>query len=272
MYREDHLFFQHRSASVYEHYGYYAASVVAFLKDKEIEKLTLADVREWEKYLLLDRCQNTVRSYVGSLRQVLKYAITRGYECLSPELILLPQRIPVTVSYVTPEEVSRMIDSTQSVRTKLILSLLYASGIRVSELLSLKRDSITGSSFTVIGKGKKERICFIDARTRALLDRYLANRDDFDEHLIISDRFKQGVSASTIQLIVRNAVKKAGITGKHITPHTFRHGHATNLIKNGADIRFVAEDLGHSNLSTTMVYTHVENPDLWRKYQACHTF
>lgn len=271
MYINDYIYFQHRSRSMEQHYGFYRNSIVKCLENKPIENLTLDDVRNWEGYLYQGRCQNTVRSYVGGLKQVLKYAQLRGVKCLEPSLINVPVRIPVTVSYVTPEEVRLLINCSQSIRTKFILSLLYASGCRISEILALDRDSIQDRQFTVIGKGRKERICFIDERTEELMELYLATRDDYNDALLVSDRFKERLSPSTLQLIVRNAVKRAGITNKHITPHTFRHGHATNMIKNGADIRFVAEDLGHANLSTTMIYTHLENPDLKRKYELCHT-
>lgn len=272
MYIEESLYFQHKSKSSQQHYRFYRNSIVSFLDDKAIEDLTLQDVREWEQNLFRSRCQNTVRSYVGGLRQVLKYCQLREIKSLEPSLIAMPQRIPVTVSWVTVEEVRKIIDSTDLIRTKFIVSLLYASGCRISEVLSLNRDSITNRQFTVIGKGKKERLCFIDSRTEYLMRKYLDTRHDLSDALIVSARSKERISASTLQLIIRNAVKKAGITNKHITPHTFRHGHATNLIKNGADIRYVAQDLGHANLSTTMIYTHIENPDLRKKYEKCHTF
>lgn len=271
MYINDNLYFQHKSRSVQKQYTYYRNSIVGFLKDKPLEDLCLNDIKNWEEYLFHKRCQNTVRGYVGGLKQVLKYAQVRGFECLEPSLLNVPARIPVTVSYVTPEEVRAMINATQSVRTKFILSLLYASGCRISEVLSLNRDSIVDRQFTVVGKGRKERICFIDERTEMLMQEYLATRDDYSDALLVSNRFKERISPSTVQLIVRNVVKKAGITNKHITPHTFRHGHATNMIKNGADIRFVAQDLGHANLSTTMIYTHIENPDMRAKYELCHS-
>lgn len=271
MYREENLYLQHKSKSVYEHYGYYGRSIVGCVGDKDIKKLTLQDVREWEDALLSKRCQNTVRSYICGLKQVLKYALARGYETLNPTLIPSPQRIPVTATYVTPEEVRILIDTTQSTRNKFIFSLLYASGIRISELLQLNRGAIKNKQFTVIGKGKKERLCFIDERTERLMNQYLATRDDFSDALIVSDLYRDRVSASTIQLMVRTVVRNAGLTSKHITPHSFRHGHATNLIKNGADIRYVAQDLGHANLSTTMIYTHLEDPDMRAKYDKCHT-
>ena len=267
MYINDYLYFQHKSKSVQQHYGYYRNSIVKFLDNKRLSELSLDDVREWEEYLLSERCQNTVRSYVEGLKQVLKYAQLRGFGGLEPSLLVVPARIPVTMPYVTPEEVRLMIDKSSSIRTKFILSLLYASGCRLSEVLQLNRDSIVNRQFTVIGKGRKERICFIDSRTEELMQQYLATREDDSEALLVSIRFKDRISASTLQLIVRNAVNRAGINYKRITPHTFRHGHATNLIKNGADIRYVAEDLGHANVNTTMVYTHLENPDLRRKYE-----
>ncbi len=270
MYINDNLYFQHRSKSVQEHYGYYRNSIVFFTGNKEIEKLSIDDVRNWEKYLFEARCQNTVRGYICALKQVLKYAIIRGIKCIDPALIFVPQRIPVTVSYVTPADVRKLISCSSNVRTKFIISFLYASGVRLSEMIQLNRDSIKNRQFTVIGKGKKERLCFIDERTENLMDEYLSSRNDNNKALIVTNLFKDRISDSTVQLIIKNAVQRAGLK-KHITPHTFRHGHATNLLRNGADIRYVAQDLGHANLSTTMIYTHIENPDLREKYERCHT-
>lgn len=269
-YINDVLWFQKRSESAIEHYQLYRNSLIKVVGNKDISDLNLEDIRNWEKELYKGRCQNTVRSYVGGLRQVLKHAKVIGYDCIDSALVIMPQRVPKTVSYVTAEEVREMIKCSSNIRTKFIVSFLYASGVRLSEMISVNRGDIKDRQFTVIGKGKKERLCFIDERTEILMNEYLATRDDVNDALFISYKLKERVTPTNVQLIVRNAAKRAGLK-KHITPHTFRHGHATNLIKNGADIRYVAQDLGHSNLANTMIYTHIEDPDLREKYEKCHT-
>lgn len=268
-YIDEVLWFQKKSRMSIEHYQLYKRSLATILGDIELASLGLNDVRQWEEELMKTRCQNTLRSYVGGLKQVLKYSKIMGYDCIDSALIICPQRIPKTVSYVTAEEVRQMIECSTSARTKFVVSFLFASGVRVSEAVSLNICDIRNRQFTVIGKGNKERLCFIDKRTEDLMYAYLNTRTDHSEALFASYLLGDRVSVSTIQQIVKNAVIRAGIH-KKISPHTFRHGHATNLIKNGADIRYVAQDLGHSNLSNTMIYTHIEDPDLREKYEKYH--
>jgi len=272
IYINEKLKLEQCSKSNIKHYTYCRNNIAKVLRNKDIKNLKMEDVAYWMTDLSHGRCQNTIGKYIAELRQVLRYMLLRGEDVgVNPSLIPVPQRIPVTAQYVTPKEVQKIIDSTNNIRTKFVVSMLYASGVRVSELVSLNRGSVYRRQFTVIGKGHKERLCFIDHRTELLMRKYLQSRDDTSNALIVSNIYKERVSVSTIQMLIRNAVGKAGIKDKHITPHTFRHGHATNMIANGADIRYVARDLGHANLSTTMIYTHIEDPDMRQKYEKFHT-
>jgi site-specific recombinase XerD len=241
--------------------------------DKEISKITLDDISRFKTELRTyghHRCDNTVRNYICNLRMVLKYWKLRGQECLDYELIPAPRREPVIPSFLSAEEVDKIISSTDLIRTKFIVSLLYASGIRVSELVQLNRDTIKNGMFTVIGKGRKPRICFVDARTVKYMELYLGSRTDRLDALICT---KDGTraSASTIQLVIRNACEKAGID-KKVSPHTLRHSFATNYIGNGGNIRHLADLLGHESLNTTAHYTHIVNNDLMREYRLHHSF
>lgn len=268
-YRNEFMYFNKQSQTMLSNNIYHKQSLISYLGDKDISDLTVSEVVEWCKWLSDGRCSNTVRNYVNSLRQVLKYARLKGYDCISEGMVPCPPRETTTVSYITPEEVKYMLKAADSLRNRLIISFLYASGVRLSEMLSLNRDSVVDRKFTVIGKGGKERICFIDRRTERLLNDYLESRYDFEPALFTG---RQGgrLSCSAVQLMIRETAERAGIR-KRIHPHTFRHGHATNLIANGADIRYVAHDLGHSSLNTTMIYTHIENPDMRAKYEQFHT-
>lgn len=240
--------------------------------DLELSEITLEMVARFKTELKTygrHRCDNTVRNYICNLRMVLKYWKLRGEPCLDYELIPAPKREPVIPSYLSADEVQKIIDSTDIVRTKFIISILYASGIRVSELVQLNRDTIRNGCFTVIGKGKKPRICFLDARAKHYMELYLESRTDRLDCLIAT---KDGTraSAETIQLIVRNATARAGIA-KKVSPHTLRHSFATNYIGNGGNIRHLADLLGHASLNTTAHYTHLVNGDLMREYMLHHT-
>lgn len=245
---------------------------VEIVGDMELEEVSLEAIGAFRSGLKTYgryRCHNTVRNYLCDLRMVLKYWKLRGETCLDYELIPAPKREPVIPSYLSADEVQKIIDSTALVRTKFIISILYASGIRVSELVQLNRDTIRNGCFTVIGKGKKPRICFLDARATHYMELYLESRTDRLDCLIAT---KDGTraSAETIQLIVRNATARAGID-KKVSPHTLRHSFATNYIGNGGNIRHLADLLGHASLNTTAHYTHLVNGDLMREYRLHHT-
>ena len=240
--------------------------------DKEISSLDMNDISKFQGELRTygrHRCQNTVHNYISNIRVVLKYWRCRGEGCLDYNLIPTPRKDPVVPAFLGANEVQKIIDSTDIIRTKFIVSILFSSGIRVSELIQLNRDSIRDGSFTVIGKGRKLRICFIDARTEFYMKKYLFSRQDRLDALIIT---KDGTraSASTIQMIIRNATAKAGIN-KKVTPHTFRHSFATNFIENNGNVRYLSTLLGHANISTTAHYTHIVNGDLKAIYQKHHT-
>ena len=240
--------------------------------DIEIESVSLHEVSEFKSKFQTyqrHRCNNTIHNYICNLRMVLKYWKLRGLNVLDYTLIPAPRKDPVIPPYLTADEVDKLILSTDIIRTKFIISLLYASGIRVSELVQLNRDTIKDRTFTVIGKGRKPRICFIDARTELYMEKYLSERKDRSEALI---RTKDGTraSASTIQMIIRNACEKAGIE-KKVSPHTLRHSFATNYVSNGGNIRHLADLLGHESLNTTAHYTHIVNNDLMREYRLHHS-
>ena len=240
--------------------------------DMELEDITIRDVGEFKHKFQTygrHRCNNTLNNYICELRMVLKYWKLRGLDVLDYSLIPVPRRDPVIPAFLTAEEVDKMIESTDIIRTKFIISLLYASGVRVSELVQLNRDTIKDGMFTVIGKGRKPRICFLDARSEFYMEKYLSTRKDRLDALIIT---KDGTraSASTIQLVIRNATEKAGLQ-KKVSPHTLRHSFATNYVSNGGNIRHLADLLGHASLNTTAHYTHIVNNDLMREYRLHHT-
>lgn len=254
------------------HYKASARLWVEIVGDRELSKVTMEDVAKFTSGLKTygqHRGTNTVAYYIKELRVVLRYWRLRGETVIDSEIIPIPKREPNTPSFLSKEEVNRMVKSSHLIRTKFIISMLYSSGLRVSELKSLDRCSIVDRQFTVVGKGKKERICFIDARTERYMEKYLSMRKDTSEALIVTSEGNRA-SVSTIQFIIRNAAKNAGIT-KKVSPHTLRHSFATNFVSNDGNIRHLAMLMGHNSIETTAQYTHLVNNDLMREYKLHHT-
>ena len=270
LYKNNYIFFKSHSRRVLENHEYVKDKIINCLGDKDIEKLSLQDVQRWSSNILVGRAWNTVRNDVVRLRAVLKYIHLIGVNCLDPELIPVPKREEVTRDFLTADEVNSMIESACNIRAKFVISLLYSSGIRLSEFLSLNRDSIHNKKFQVVGKGQKTRLCFTDDRTIILMDKYLSKRNDDNEALVVSAQNKQRMTPTNVQALVKNAARAAGIN-KHVTPHVLRHSFATNFIQNNVNIRYLATILGHANVSTTMIYTHIVDNDLENQYKKYHT-
>lgn len=269
LYRTDYIVFKNQSPKTEENHRICGLALVRYLGDIDISTLTFEQVRDWKTYLLKSRSEATVRNYIIKLRVVLHYLRLRGYQCLDPSSIPVPQRRDTVVTFLTDDEVRRMIAVAPTIRGKAIISLLYGSGIRLSELLSLDKAQIVNDSFTIVGKGGKARLCFVDRRTSLLLAAYLSLRRDNHPALFVSCH-KTRCTPTNVQLMVRNAAKKAGID-RSVSPHTLRHSFATNFSRNNGNMRHLQVLMGHSSLETTAHYAHVVNEDLRKAYNAFHT-
>lgn len=270
MYLEDYIRAKNQSTRTEETHEACKRLLINFLGDKELSEVTLLDVREWRKEISKGRKANSIRVYILRLRAVLKYCNIRDIPCIRSELVPIPKREDTVPVFLSEAEVSEMIKCAFSLRNSFIISLLYSSGIRLSELISLNRGQIVDRRFTVIGKGRKPRLCFIDERTELLMELYLAQRTDNCDALVVSAENKQRMTATNIQLLVRNSAKRAGIN-KKVTPHTLRHSFATNFLKNNGNMRYLSAMLGHASLDTTMMYAHVVDFDMQKQYEKYHT-
>ena len=281
-----------RSQKTAENYHLYLQRLVEFAGDIEVHKITSELVRKWR--LWLNRYENeygdslspiTQSYHLIALRSFLGYCSKRDIETLTPEKIELPKTKRKQVSFLTQEETERIMAAVgaktpQDLRDKAILELLYSSGLRVSELVGLNRDHINlnRGEFMVRGKGQKDRPVFISPEAAECLAVYLETRRDGAKPLFIrysgakegdSDGESFRLTPRSVQRIVSHYAKLAGIT-KHVSPHTLRHSFATDLLMNGADIRSVQSMLGHSNIATTQVYTHVTDQHLREVHQRFH--
>lgn len=270
MYLEDYIRAKNQSTRTEETHEACKRLLIQFLGDKELSQLSLLDVREWRKEISKGRRPNSVRVYILRLRAVLRYCNIRDIPAIKSDLVPVPKREATVPVFLTEQEVTRMIECSTSIRNAFVISLLYSSGIRLSELIALNRGQIIDRRFTVIGKGRKPRLCFIDQRTELLMNMYLAIRKDNHEALIVSNEFKRRMTATNIQLLVRNSASKACLN-KKVSPHTLRHSFATNFLKNNGNMRYLSAMLGHASLDTTMMYAHVVDLDLQKQYEKYHT-
>lgn len=270
-YKKNYMAVRHQSIRILETHEVCKRQLVQFLGDKDMAEITIDDVAKWEKWLNKSRCLNTVRNYITRLRVVADYMALLGLPSIKAALIPIPRREATVPAFLTPSEVEAMIACSYSLRNAFTISLLYSSGIRLSELIQLNRGQIVDRQFTVIGKGNKPRLCFIDERTEHLMEHYLRTREDRADALIISAQNKARMTPTNVQLLIRNSAMRAGIT-KKVTPHTLRHSFATNFLRNNGNMRYLSTMLGHASLDTTMMYAHVVDNDLKEQYKKYHTF
>lgn len=282
-----------RSAKTAENYTLYLERFVQFTDNIPVEKITSEVVRKYR--LWLNRFKNdhddelatiTQSYHLIALRGFLTYLSKRDITSLSPEKIDLPNVSRKQVTFLHYDEVARMLDaipldSEQGLRDRAIVELLFSSGLRVSELTNLNRDHVNTKrrEFMVRGKGQKDRPVFIGEAAALRVDDYVSARLDNLPPLFLSYS-RNNISSNTgdyrrltarsIQRIINKYARLAGIT-KHVSPHTMRHSFATDLLMNGADIRSVQSMLGHSNISTTQVYTHVTDEHLREVYEKFHS-
>jgi site-specific recombinase XerD len=281
------------SLKTVENYERYLARFFSFTKAAKPKDITDESVREFRLFLNrqsgvrvkgqvgASMKKNTQNYYLIALRVFLKYLIKRGISTLSPDRIELAKIKERSLDLITPEELNRLLGGPsgtdlKNLRDKAILELFFSTGLRVSELASLNRDlDLSKNEFSIRGKGEKVRVVFLSETARKAIKEYLAKRKDMEEAMFIqiSTINKKGASRLTprsIERTVKYYAVKAGIS-KKVTPHIIRHSFATDLLQNGADIRSVQMMLGHSNISTTQIYTHITDKQLLEVHKKFHS-
>lgn len=283
---------QNRSQKTIANYDHYLTRLSDYAGDITIADITPELIRKWR--LWLNRLgtntsdelgKNTLNYHLIALRSFLKYCAKRDLSSTNAEKVELAKVRRKEVTFLSPDELHRLFaqpktDSINGLRDRAILELLFSSGLRVSELVNLNREHINlkRREFTVRGKGQKDRPIFISQDAAYWLEQYLSKRDDNTKPLFMRYSGRKQVdlsgnyhrlTARSIQRLVARYALLAGIT-KHVSPHTLRHSFATDLLMNGADIRSVQEMLGHSNIATTQIYTHITNPHLKSIHEKFH--
>lgn len=292
---------RNRSERTVRNYDFYLRRFFEWARGVRPQGITLDHVREYRVWLNRYKDEhghgmkkNTQNYHLIALRSFLKYLAKRDVASLAAEKIELARMPERSVAFLEEGELERLLgaplmigqDSVHDpaklplvrLRDKAILETLFSTGLRVSELAGLTKESINlkQEEFTVRGKGDKPRVVFLSNQARYWIKAYLEARGDMHPALFVShDRAKMqrdsvgGLTPRSMQRIVEHYARAAGIT-KQITPHTMRHTFATDLLRNGADIRSVQTLLGHSSITTTQIYTHITDERLRQVYDSFH--
>jgi site-specific recombinase XerD len=283
---------QNRSKRTIANYNHYLTRLLDYAGDISIADITPELIRKWRLWLhelgsdRADELSKSTQNYhLIALRNFLKFCHKRNITALSPDQIELARVKRPQVTFLDNDELERLLkqpstNEVSGLRDRAILELLFSSGLRVSELINLDRNHINlqRREFMVRGKGQKDRPIFVSQEAADWLKIYLDKRTDNLPALFISysgrhqaettGNYRRLTARSVQRMIARYAIL-AGIT-KHVSPHTMRHSFATDLLMNGADLRSVQAMLGHSNIATTQIYTHVTDPHLKSVHEKFH--
>lgn len=293
---------RNRSLKTVENYGRYLNRFIVFMKNTgpsassgqaDLKDMTEDAIRQYR--LWLNRYKDpdteaplkrvTQNYHIIALRNFLKYLTKRGIESVPPEKIELGKTEDRQVTFLEQSELGRILQAPDTsdlsgLRDRAILSVLFSTGMRVSELCSLDRDMISmeRGELSVRGKGGKIRPVYLSPDALLVVKAWMDERTDVDGALFIRiprnkafakfDNLR--LTPRSVQRIVKQHATAAGIVGKQVSPHTLRHSFATDLLRNGADIRSVQAMLGHSSVTTTQIYTHVTDTQLKNVHEKFH--
>ena len=248
-----------------------------FLKEAQVGDVDYLFVR---KYLAQLKEKNlsarTMGRKLSSLRSFFRFLVKEGYIKVNPvDAITSPKQEKTLPKFLTEEDVVRLIEAPdretlKGLRDHAILETLYSTGIRISELISLTEEAVDfiGATIRVLGKGKKERVVPIGERALRAIRNYLARRKGTSRFIFLNKN-KKPLGARGFRKEMDKYIRLISLK-EHISPHTLRHSFATHLLNRGADLRSVQELLGHANLSTTQIYTHLTTEKLKSVYEKAH--
>ncbi len=282
-----------RAVKTIENYDRYLSRYFEHMRIQNVSDITEQNVREFRLWLNRQKGtkndsmkRRTQNYYMIALRAFLKFLRKRDIEAISPEKIELAKLPERQLDLITSAELERLMRAPQEafeketnehkklsyLRDKAILELLFSTGLRVSELCSLNADiDLSRDELSVRGKGEKIRVVFISPTAKETVREYLKARNDMEEALFVDGRPNKlhRIIPRDVQRHLKSYVARAGITSV-VTPHTLRHAFATDLLRNGADIRSVQQLLGHASINTTQIYTHITDSHLREIHKKFH--
>lgn len=271
---------KNRSPKTRENYERYLKEFLRFAKINSPKEITENVVREFRLNLARsERKKITQNYYIIALRNFLKYLAKRDVRTLAAEKIELPKIPERQIDVLEYGDLERLLAAPRGhdlrgLRDKAITEMFFSTGLRLSELCSLERYiDLKKGELSVRGKGDKLRVVFLSDSAKNAIREYLAERTDAEEFLFVS-LTKAGkvigkITPRAVERMISSRAREAGIP-KKIHPHQLRHSFATDLLMNGADLRSVQELLGHANVATTQIYTHLTNKHLKEIHKAFH--
>ncbi|MCC7573075.1 MAG: tyrosine-type recombinase/integrase [Candidatus Methanofastidiosum sp.] len=254
-----------QSKNTIRNYGYTLSNFFDYT-NKNSKDITEQDIKRYMIYLKNDKnaTNRTIHRHLNALRSFFRYQ-----NIDIADKVMLPKLSKPLPKFLTKGEIRLLLEKPDKLRDKCLIRLLYSTGLRVSELVKLNKNDIKTESIHVVsGKGSKDRIVFVDSKTREMLEQYISERNDSNEALFLSAHGDR-ISARTIQWLIKKYSEDAGIE-KKVTPHVLRHSFATHMLEGDADIVVIKELLGHSNLSTTQIYTHITDERRRKVYDKAH--
>ncbi len=261
----NHLLARNKSERTIKTFKSLIKSFLEYIGDKKVSDITIWDIDGYLAFLrrkgFKERSIYTAAVAVKRFLEYLGY-----YEKLANfEYPKRPKELP---KYLTPDDVYKLINVADNKRDKLIVLLLYTTGMRVSELVKIRVDDIDfdNMSIRILGKGNKEREVFFNYKVKKLLIEYIQEKSLVSGDYIFMGRKGKPIHYVTVERILLRLKKKAGLK-KIVTPHVLRHSFATYALMKGMDIREIQELLGHASLKTTQVYTHISRKRLFKDYQ-----
>lgn len=271
---------KNRSPKTRENYERYLRAFLTHGGIQTVKDITAESIRDFRIHLArLELKKITQSYYVIAIRNFLKYLIKQDIKVLAPETVELPKIARSDIEILESSELERLLAAPKnkdlrSLRDKAVLETLFSTGLRLSELCNLNRFiDLKRGELSIRGKGEKLRVVFISDQSKKNIKEYLDKRSDVEEALFISltkgGKVIGRITPRAVERLVDRCARGAGIP-KKVHPHQLRHSFATDLLINGADLRSVQELLGHANVSTTQIYTHITNKELREVHQAFH--
>jgi len=280
-----------RSLNTVRNYDHYLSKFIDEMKIGSVSDISEEVLREFR--LRLNRSpgakikgqasgtmkKTTQNYYMIALRSFLKYCRKRNIKAVAPDVIELAKVGARDLDLISIDELGRLMKAPDTStlsgkRDKALLELFFSTGLRLAELCSLNRDlDLNRDEFSIRGKGEKVRVVFLSEDAKKAIREYLKDRKDMDEPMFINmakNKPAGRLTPRSIERIVKHYAIKAGIS-KKVTPHVLRHSFATDLLSNGADIRSVQVMLGHANIATTQIYTHITDKQLREVHKKFHS-
>lgn len=251
------------SQKTIEGYWWVIKSFIESAGNVDTTEINLEKLSSWVCYMEEVKANKklTIHTNVSYFRVFVGYLHLKGECQLTKEEIVAPRRPKRrNIKWAPSSRVETMINASGSIRDKAIIAVMFCGAIRNAELRNLKRDDINGLDVRIEhGKGDEDRTVYMTEQAKGLLDRYLASRVDKSPYLFVTNHGNK-IASSTLRYIFAHTSELAGV--EHTNPHQLRHGAGTELMLNGMHMRYIQEYLGHEYITTTQIYTHVEQPDL----------